>query len=104
QRPHEALGMQAPANLYYRSQRQLPEKPRPMEYPGHFDLAFVNHNGCIFRQGKSVYITCLLKGETVGLEEIDNGIFDVYYGPLKLGLFKERILSKNDHYVRLLHL
>ena len=104
QRPHEAIEMKVPASVYFRSQRQMPEKPLPMEYPGHFDRAFVNHNGCIFRQGKAVYITCLLKGETVGLEEIDNGIFDVYYGPLKLGLFKERVLSNNNQYVRLLHL
>lgn len=104
QRPHEAIGMQVPASIYYRSQRHMPDKPPLIDYPGHFHLALVNHNGCICRQGRYVYITCLLKGEIVGLEEIDNGVFDVYFGPLKLGLLKERVLSKKDRYARLLHL
>jgi putative transposase len=40
-------------------------------------------------------------GASVGLEEIDNGIWDVYFGPLKLGRLLERYLRSEDAYGRL---
>ena len=42
-------------------------------------------------------MTHTLAGEYVGLEEADNGIWDVYFGPLKLGRMDERILRIEDH-------
>jgi putative transposase len=32
----------------------------------------------------------LLKGEYVGMEEIDDGVWDIYFGPIKLGGFNVR--------------
>jgi putative transposase len=40
-------------------------------------------------------------GDYVGLEEIDDGIWNVYFGPLKLGRFLERHLRIEDAYGRL---
>ena len=37
-----------------------------------------------------------LAGEYVGLEEVDDGLWDVYFGPLKLGRMIERILRIED--------
>jgi len=37
-----------------------------------------------------VYISHLLKDENVGMEEVDNGIWHVYFDPVKLGHFNER--------------
>ncbi len=37
----------------------------------------------------------VLGGEYVGLEEIDNGLWDVCFGPLKLGR-----LDENDYVIR----
>src|SRR5437016_3840417 len=39
--------------------------------------------------------------EALGLEEIDNGIWNVYYGPLKLGRLLERHMRIEDAYGRL---
>ena len=40
-------------------------------------------------------------GEYVGLEEIDEGIWNVYFGPLKLGRLHERHRRIEDEYGRL---
>ena len=40
-------------------------------------------------------------GEYVGLEEIDDGIWNVYYGSLKLGRLLERHMRIEDAYGRL---
>ena len=42
-------------------------------------------------------MTHTLAGEYVGLEEVDDGCWDVYVGPLKLGRLDERILRIDDH-------
>jgi hypothetical protein len=38
-----------------------------------------------------------LAGEYVGLEEIDDGLWDVYFGPVTLGRMDERKLRIEDH-------
>jgi putative transposase len=102
ERPHEGLGQKTPASLYNPSSRSLPTKLPELEYPGHFRVSLVNHNGIIYHQGHRVYIACLLKGEMVGVEEVDNDVWDVYFGPVKLGHFeKGQIVKEQNDYVRL---
>ena len=40
-------------------------------------------------------------GDYVGLEEIDDGVWNIYFGPLKLGRFLERHRRIEDAYGRL---
>jgi len=42
-------------------------------------------------------VTHTLAGEYVGLEEVDDGLWDVYFGPVKLGRMNERLLRIEDH-------
>ena len=101
ERPHEALDMQTPASLYEPSSRVMPNKIPPLEYPDRFEVRYVSANGGI-RWNKdwvNVSITCV--GEYVGLEEIDDGIWNVYFGPLKLGRLHERHMRIEDEYGRL---
>ena len=97
-RPHEALEMKTPASLYSPSPRPFPERLPRLEYPSHFETRYVSHNGGIrWRSGwVNVSITCA--GEYVGLEEIDDGRWDVYFGPLKLGRLLEREMRIEDRY------
>jgi len=39
----------------------------------------------------------IVLGEYVGLEEVDDGLWDVYFGLLTLGRMDERILRIEDH-------
>jgi putative transposase len=101
ERPHEALDMQTPASLYEPSSRQMPNKIPPLEYPDRFEVRYVSANGGI-RWNKgwvNVSITCV--GEYVGLEEIDDGIWNVYFGALKLGRLLERHMRIEDAFGRL---
>jgi putative transposase len=49
-----------------------------------------------------VNVSVCCAGENVGLEEIDDGVWNVYFGPLKLGRLHESHLRIEDAYGRLL--
>ena len=49
-----------------------------------------------------VNVSTVSAGDYVGLEEIDDGVWNVYFGPLKLGRFLERHRRIEDAYGRLL--
>jgi putative transposase len=101
ERPHEALDMRTPAACYEPSPRAMPHKPPPFAYPDRFEVRYVSANGGIRwnRQWVNVSTTCA--GEYVGLEEIDDGVWNVYFGPLKLGRLLERHMRIEDAYGRL---
>ena len=99
ERPHESLAQETPASQYQASSRAMPQKLPELSYPGYFKIAHVQHNGVIHHQGHRVYVSGLLKKEKVGLEEIADGIWEVYYGPLQLGRFNMKDIKKpqNDY-------
>jgi putative transposase len=101
ERPHEALDMRAPAQLYRASNRPMPDKPLEPEYPDRFEVRYVSANGGIRWRKQWVNVTGALVGEHVGLEEVDDGQWDVYFGPLKLGRLHERLLRIEDHLGRI---
>jgi len=71
------------------------------KYHDRFEDRYVSYNGGI-RWNKgwvNVSITCA--GEYVGLEEIDDGVWNVYFGPLKLGRLLERHMRIEDQFGRL---
>ena len=88
-RPHEALDGAVPADLYTPSPRPLPKTLKPITYPGHFETRLVSSNGGIRWYAKRVPVSRLLAGHDVGLEQVDHGLFDVYFGPIWLGRFVE---------------
>jgi transposase InsO family protein len=100
-RPHEALRDETPASLYTRSPRPYPSTLPPLEYPGHYEVRLVSANGGIRWQAQWVNVSHVLAGEYIGLEEIDSGEWDLYFGALKLGRFHERLLRVEDALGRL---
>jgi len=101
ERPHEALEMHTPASLYTSSKRTMPEKLPPLEYPAHYEVRYVSGNGGIRWNCAWVNVSTTCIGEYVGLEEIDDGIWNVYFGPLKLGRLLEREMCIEDAFGRL---
>lgn len=102
ERPHEALDMQTPASLYDPSPREMPAHIPRLEYPDRFETRYVSANGGIRWNHEWVNVSVCCAGENVGLEEIDDGVWNVYFGPLKLGRLHERHLRIEDAYGRLL--
>lgn len=96
-RPHEALNQDTPASHYRPSGRALPRQLAPLEYPGHFEVRLVSRNSGIRWKKRWVCVTHTLAGEYVGLEEVGDGLWDVYFGPLKLGRLDERRRQIEDH-------
>lgn len=89
-RPHEAIGMQVPAQLYYPSARAFPLKPKEVEYPRTMTVRRVNTNGCIRWNWDWIFVSCALEGEPVGLDPVDDSAWAVRYGQLQVGILNER--------------
>lgn len=96
-RPHEALGGAVPADLYRPSARPLPRRLPPLTYPAHFEVRRVSKNGGIRWQNHWVNVSSLLGEQYIGFEEVDFGLFDVYFGPIWLGRFVEAKRRIFDH-------
>jgi transposase InsO family protein len=101
ERPHEALDQNPPGSIYRSSSRPMPSKLPALHYPDRYEVRYVSANGGIRwnKQWVNVSSTCI--GEHVGLEEIDDGIWNVYFGALRLGRLDERTMRIEDAYGRL---
>lgn len=91
-RPHESLGQEVPRNHYRKSKRNYVKKPPLPEYDYCFTVRQVRSNGCIKLYGKFFYVTELLAGQPVGLEEVDDGKIKIYYSFYPIGIID---LKKN---------
>ena len=96
ERPHEALGQKTPASVYRPSNRTFSDHLEPFEYPSHFEVRRVSNNGGIRWHFHWVNVSHVLGGEYIGLEEVDNDLWNVYLGPLWLGRFHEKELKIED--------
>ena len=101
ERPHEALDNATPAACYTTSPRPMPERLPPLEYPDRFEVRYVSANGGIRWNSRWVNVSIVCVGEYVGLEEIADGVWNVYFGPLRLGRLHERRMRIEDAYGRL---
>ena len=90
ERPHHALGKATPSELYQPSPRPYPSKLRELYYPSGFTVRRVRNGGDIKWQGKHVYVTNTLIGEPVGLYQVDEELWRVYYGSMEIGRLDAR--------------
>jgi len=88
-RPHEALGQKTPASVYYRSERNYPARIGEPEYRDDVTVRRVRTNGEIRWKGGKVFLSEALVGEPVGLRQISNRLWAIYYGPLEIGLLDD---------------
>lgn len=79
QRPHEVLGMKWPAEIYRSSKRRMPKKIETYEYPGHYLLRRVSGSGTILISNNQFFVSNTLRGDHCGAEEVDDGIYDLYF-------------------------
>lgn len=90
ERPHEGIGQRAPAELYARSPRRFPAHVPQVSYPGHFEVRRVHGNGDIHFRGHHFFVSGALSREWIGLEEVDDGLWSLRFGPMLLGRYDER--------------
>lgn len=89
-RPHEALGNNKPCNVYNSSHKEYPSKMPEVIYPEERLIRKVRSNGQVKLNGKLIFISELLYGEPVGILQIEDGIWDIAFSRLGLGIIDER--------------
>src|SRR4029077_5135768 len=84
ERPHEALDMRCPADVYSPSTRPY-RGIGELSYPFHDRTALVTYCGriCIFK--KKINLSTSLAGQAVGIKEVDDGIWLVTFMDYDLG-------------------
>lgn len=70
--------MDVPISRYKPSTRPFLESVSAT-YPGHFEVRHVRNRGHIKFAGQEVYLTEALIGQQVGLNEVDDGIWQVRF-------------------------
>jgi hypothetical protein len=98
ERPHEALDMKYPAEIYKPSTREYRGLEQP-HYPFHDKTVVVSNCGrlCIYR--KKINLTTSLAGQAVGIKEVDDGIWLVSFMGYDLGYIdlEEKSLQPLDN-------
>ncbi|HEV2979783.1 MAG TPA: integrase core domain-containing protein, partial [Casimicrobiaceae bacterium] len=84
ERPHEALAMQTPAEIYSASPRIYRGLPE-LTYPWHDRDVVVTACGRICMYRKRINISHVLAGQRVGIKEVDEGIWIVSFMQYDLG-------------------
>jgi len=90
ERPHEALDMRTPSEIYRPSKRELPSTPGDHVYADDFEVRRVRHDGSIKWKHREVFVGSALEGELVGLDAVDECNWSVHLGPLEIGYLHDR--------------
>ncbi len=93
--------MPTPASRYEVSPREMPTKLPPLEHPDRFEVRDVSAKGGMRWNPQWVNVSHTCAGAYVGLEDIDDGLWNVYFGPPTRGRLRERYMRIEDAYGRL---
>ncbi len=84
ERPHQALEMKVPSDIYQASERIWTGTPEQIEYPA-MATRRVLKTGHISHEGHRIFLSSALAGWDVGLSHRGEGRFEVYFSQLLLG-------------------
>jgi transposase InsO family protein len=98
ERPHEALGMKYPAEIYTPTLREYKGLP-DQTYPFHDQTLLVTNCGRLCFHRKKINISSALGGQPLGLKEVDDGIWLVSFMDYDLGYIdlEEKSLQPLDN-------
>ena len=92
-RPHAALQMRSPAQLYEPSSRPYPQRMAPIEYPDGYEVRRVRSNGEIKFLGQHLFLGEALIGEPVGLQRVAEQTWQVNFSFLPIALLDASTMS-----------
>lgn len=95
-RPHEALGQQPPIKFYTKSTRPYVKKIQPPQYDYDFAVRRIKRSGELRFNGNIYHVSQLIAREYVGLKQVTDGIWSIYYYHYKLAMLdlrKNRIIK-----------
>ena len=67
-----------------------PDAPEDTSYPPYSEVRITSQDKPIRWENQKVFVSNLLKKEDIGLEEVGEGLWSVYFGPVPLGSLDER--------------
>jgi putative transposase len=99
ERPHEALQMKTPAELYLPNGRSYPARLAEPEYCGEWEVRSVGPCGTMRWRNAKPFVSKVLGGEVIGLEPVDDGEWKLWFFGYPLGVFDERkgVVRKLDN-------
>jgi len=77
-RPHEALGMRRPAEVYQPSRQAYQESPPPWDYPEGSEVKQLNTQGLLEHQGRRWFVCEALAGRRVRIERVEGRLLVSY--------------------------
>ena len=86
ERPHQALEMKRPKDVYKQSVRKYDGLPE-VEYPLHERTITVTHCGRICLDGKKINFSRVFAGHNVGVRQVDDKIWQVSFMDYDMGFF-----------------
>ena len=89
-RPHESLDDRTPSTVYRPSSRSYPTRIPTPDYPDHFDVRRVSHNGYVKWRAQSVFVGMALAREQIAFEPIDEALWSIHFYHQLLGRFDVR--------------
>ena len=89
-RPHEALGMDTPAEHYRPSTRPMPASPPEPHYPVEAAVRRVRTCGTVKWRGGEIYVSQTLAGEPVAIEETETGEWAMRFHAHRLGFIDDK--------------
>lgn len=89
-RPHQALGQERPASCVESYRRPYPKRIEPFQYPSSFEVRSVRERGHIKWKGELVFVSEVLRGETVAMQQVDEDQWRLYFGPVHLATWDAR--------------
>jgi transposase InsO family protein len=90
ERPHEGIGDRTPSSLWMPSSRPYPDHITPPAYPAHLEVRRVSSAGTFRLHAQQPFLSQVLRGEDIGLEEVGDGIWNIVYYSTLLGKIDER--------------
>jgi hypothetical protein len=81
----------------YRHHAHIRRVCRKMTYPDRMQVRWVKAQGDISWKGHHIYLTSILAGELIGLQQRNDDLWDIYFGPIRLA-------QLDTNHSRLIHL
>jgi len=88
QRPHQAISMKRPADVYKQSERKYTGL-QDITYPGYDKSLMITNCGRVCLNDQKIHISKAFANQPVGLQEVDSGIWKIDFMSYTLGFFDE---------------
>jgi transposase InsO family protein len=91
ERPHEALGQKTPGSFYSASPRRCPARMPEPEYDSSLTVRSIYPHGQFFWKGNNVFLSKVLAGEKIGLEQLDDRYWCILFSTFPIAYFDSHL-------------